>query len=453
MERAEILKNMVAKYESLINEAADHIWANPETGYREWKTSAYMAEKFEALGYTLVKAGNIPGFYADLDTGKPGPKIAILGELDSLIVGNHPDADPETSAVHACGHHAQCAVLLGVAAALKEPGALNGLCGSIRLMSVPAEELIELGFREGLRQKGIIKYFGGKSEFIYRGYFDGVDMAMMIHSGKLAEGKALAMAKGCNGCVTKNIIFKGVSAHAGGSPELGHNALYAATTALNAVNALRETFVDDEHIRFHPIITEGGMAVNAIPETVKVESYVRGASFDSIVKYNAKVNQALAASAAAMGCNVELDDHPGYFPLNNDENLTEIMTEAMELVAGPGTVCEGRWGTGCTDMGDVSAIMPTVHPHCSGSIGTGHGKDYYVADKKLGCLYPAQCLVVTAAMLLEEDAAKAKKVIAEAKPYFKSKEEYLEAMDRMTMNKDAVVYHEDGTITLDFMKR
>ena len=61
---------------------------------------------FRGPGYTLTKAGNIPGFYADLDTGRPGPKIAILGELDSLIVGNHPDADPETHAVHACGHNA-----------------------------------------------------------------------------------------------------------------------------------------------------------------------------------------------------------------------------------------------------------------------------------------------------------------------------------------------------------
>lgn len=453
MERTNQLMEMVAKYEQMIYDAADYIWANPESGFREWKTTAYMEKKFEELGYTLVKAGNIPGFYADLDTGRPGPKIAILGEQDSLIVGNHPDADPETSAVHACGHHAQCAILLGVAAALKEPGALDGMCGSIRFMSVPAEELIELGYREELRKQGIIKYFGGKVEFIHRGYFDGVDISMMIHSGKLEEGKTLALAPGSNGCVTKNIIFKGVSSHAGGAPQNGRNALYAATCGLNAVNALRETFVDDEHIRFHPIITEGGLAVNAIPETVKLETYVRGASYDSIYKYNQKVNQALAASAASIGCGLEIDDHPGYFPLNNDANLTEIMKEAMESISGPGTVATGRWGTGCTDMGDVSSIMPAIHPHCSGSIGMGHGKDYYVADKRLGCLLPAQCLVVTASMLLSDGAAKAKKVIAEAKPYFKSKEEYLTAIDKLTMNKEAVVYNEDGTITLDFMNK
>ena len=453
MTRAEQLVEMTARHQKLIYEVADYVWKHPETGYREWNTSAYLAGKFEKLGYTLVKAGDIPGFYADLDTGKPGPKVAILGELDSLIVKNHPDAAPDTCAVHACGHNAQCATLIGVAAALKEPGALDGMCGSIRFIAVPAEELIELGYREELRKKGIIKYFGGKVEFISRGYFDGVDIAMMIHSGKLEKGKSLCISKGCNGCITKNITFKGVSAHAGGSPENGKNALYAATCGINAVNALRETFVDDQHIRFHPIITQAGLAVNAIPEVAKVESYVRGASFDSMYQYNKKVNLALAASAAAIGCNVELDDHPGYFPLNNDPGLSEIVADAIRAVAGPDCVdMDGAWGTGSTDMGDVSAIMPAVHPHASGAVGTGHGMDYYIADKRLACMQPAQCLAVAADMLLRDDAKAAKEVVENSNPYFQSKEEYLEAIDKLTMNKDAVIYNDDGTVTLDFSK-
>ena len=75
---------------------------------------------------------------------------------------------------HCCGHNAQSAALLGIAAALKQPHALDGLCGSIRLVVVPAEEMIQLAFREELRQKGIIKYNGGKTEFMYRGLLDGV---------------------------------------------------------------------------------------------------------------------------------------------------------------------------------------------------------------------------------------------------------------------------------------
>lgn len=79
------------------------------TGYREWEASNYLAETYKKLGYTLTTAENIPGFYTDVDTGKPGPKILVLSELDGLFVPGHPHADPETNAAHACGHHAQCA--------------------------------------------------------------------------------------------------------------------------------------------------------------------------------------------------------------------------------------------------------------------------------------------------------------------------------------------------------
>ena len=101
-------------------------------------------------------------------------------------------------------------------------------------------------------------------------------------------------------------------------------------------------------------------------------------------------------------------------------------------------------------MGDVSAIMPAVHPHASGAVGTGHGCDYYIQDKELACVRPAQCLAVAADMLLTDGAALAKKVLAESKPYFKSKEEYLAAIDRLEMSKEAVRYNDDGTVTLDF---
>lgn len=453
VEKMEQIMKMVEKQKNLIYETADHIWKHPETGYREWNTSEYLASGFEALGYTLTKAGNIPGFFTDLDTGKPGPKIAILGELDSLIVASHPDADPETHAVHACGHHVQSAVLLGVAAALKEPGALDGLCGSIRFLSVPAEELIELAFREELRKQGIIRYLGGKIEFIYRGYFDGVDMAMMIHAGNLPDGKSLSIGTGNNGCVIKNITYRGVSAHAGGAPEKGVNALYAANCGITAANALRETFADDLHIRFHPIITSAGQAVNAIPETARLESQARGASYEAIYGYNRKINQALAGAAASIGAELELSDRPGHLPLNNDRNLAAIMTEVMESISGPGTVkTDAGWSTGSTDMGDVSSIMPAIHPTASGSTGSAHGNDYFIADRTLACLYPAQCLAMTAVRLLSNDAALAGKVIAESRPRFRSKEEYLAAIDRLSMDTEAVIYREDGTITLDFCR-
>jgi len=444
----------VEKYLDIILAAERHIWENPETGYREWKTDAYMSKIFEDLGYTLTKARNIPGFYTDIDTGNPGPKILVMGELDSLICENHPECDKETSAVHACGHNAQCAALIGIAAALKEPGALDGLSGSIRLMSVPAEELIEIGYREGLKKQGVISYFGGKVEFMKRGYLDDVDLAVMVHTQSNDMPGAMAFGKGSNGCVTKNIEFKGYAAHAGGAPHLGINALYMASQAFSAINALRETFKELDTTRVHPIITKGGDAVNAIPDDVTIESYVRGASLDAIVSVNKKVNRAIAASAASLGGGVLIHDRPGYTPLSNDINFLKVAEQAMiETVGKEKTLAnyEG-WATGCTDMGDVSAVMPSIHPYCAGSKGAAHGSEYYIVDPETACVSSAKMQVLLLSMLLENDAERAKHIVDNFVPRYKSMDEYFKAVDVLDQDKDAVIYNKDGTVTLDFSK-
>ena len=89
------------------------IWKHPETGYKEWKTHAYLKEQYEALGYRLTEFGNIPGFYTDLDTGRPGPTLAIMGELDALDIANHPES--VNGMTHCCGHNCQCAEMIGIA--------------------------------------------------------------------------------------------------------------------------------------------------------------------------------------------------------------------------------------------------------------------------------------------------------------------------------------------------
>ena len=188
----------VEKYQDLILDAERYIWKHPETGYKEYETTAYMAQAFKNLGYDLVMADGITGFYTVVDTGKPGPHILILAELDSVICPEHKDANPETGAVHSCGHNTQCAALIGIAAALKEPGILKKFCGKIRLCAVPAEELLEIEFRNDLKKQGKIKYMGGKSEFLSRGYFDGVDMAFMVHAST-----SFSVIKGHVGCIAK----------------------------------------------------------------------------------------------------------------------------------------------------------------------------------------------------------------------------------------------------------
>ncbi len=448
---------MLSEKEKLLLQAADtnsaivysteqFIWRHPETGYKEWQTSAYLADIFEKLGYTLVKAGNVPGFYTDLATGRPGPHILILSELDALVSPSHPQS--VNGNAHACGHHAQCAAMVGLAAALQAPGALDGLSGTIRLMLVPAEELIEIAYREALRQAGTIRYYGGKLEFMYRGYMDGIDLAFMLHTGS-DDKTDFGCNRGGNGCVAKRVVYTGTAAHAGGSPHLGVNALYAAQMGMQAVNALRETFQDDHHIRVHPILTAGGSSVNIIPDDVRLESYVRGASMSCIKEANVKVNRALAGGAVSLGAKVMIIDRPGYAPLNNDKNLMALARKCMEALVGADRVgFSDKWSTGCTDMGDLSCVMPAVHPYASGATGTGHGVDYQIKDVEKACLNAAKAQLLMVEALLQNGAEKAQSIIKGCKPLYPSIKAYLADIDQLVCDLEAVNYAEDGTIQI-----
>lgn len=437
------MKDLIAaveKHRQLILDTERFIWQHPETGYKEWKTSAYMADAFRALGYCPVMAEDIPGFYTVLDTGRPGPEILILAELDSIICPEHKDADPRTGAVHSCGHNAQCAALVGVAAALKEPGILDKLCGKVRLCAVPAEELLEIEYRSQLKQQGTIQYFGGKSEFLRRGYFDGVDIAFMVHTST-----DFAVRKGSVGCIAKEITYKGVAAHAGGAPWDGRNALYAATCGINAVNAIRETFAEDDIIRVHPILTHGGSMVNAIPETARLESYVRGASFDAIRKANRKVNQALCGAALSIGTNIEIVDIPGYAPLKNDDNLIRIVQEAMQAILPEHAICvEDGMGSGSTDMGDLSCIMPVLHPYAGGATGKPHGNNYQISDPVTACVDSAKLQLGMLLLLLGGEGQQAKKVLQEYTPQFESKEAYFAYVGSFCVQGNRIEYGEEG---------
>ena len=438
----EKLLRAVDKNKQLILDAERYIWQNPETGYKEYKTSAYLAEKFTELGYELTYADGITGFYTVIDTGLKGPELLILGELDSIICPSHPESDPQTGAVHSCGHNAQCAALLGIAAALKAPNALDGLCGRIKLCAVPAEELLEIEYRSKLMQEGKIKYFGGKTEFLSRGYFDSVDLAFMVHTTSNPTYMSVPSAVGC---MAKRIIYKGVASHAGGSPWNGKNAFYAATCGINACNAIRETFEEKDIIRFHPIMTHGGAMVNAIPERAEIETYIRGKSFEAIAKINKRINQALIGAALSLDNNIDIIDKPGYAPHINDVNMLALAKEAFEKIFPdqPFTVRETT-NSGSTDMGDLSCVMPVVHPYACGAVGKGHGNDYYIKDPIQACVNSAKWQLCMLKLLLENNAERANKIIAEHKPMFESKKAYLDYVDSITASGDRITYSDSS---------
>ena len=444
--------DIVEKYEKLMLDAEKWIWENPEPGYKEFKTNKYIADVFENMGYKLTYAKDITGFYTVIDTGRPGPTVLVLAELDSLINFNHPDCDKQTGAIHNCGHHVQCAVMLGVAASLKHKEILDDLCGKIKLCLVPAEEGIEAGYRKELVKKGVIKFTSGKPEFISRRYFDDVDIAFMIHmSPKSQEEGKLLLTKGHNGVIRKHITIKGKAAHAGGHPEDGINALNAANLALLAVNSLRETFVEKDYVRFHSIITKGGDAVNAVPDNVQIEAYVRAANPASMKKVNNEINRAISATVAAIGATAHIVDLPGSEPLMEDENLRKVALDVFENIVGKGNYKYlDDWLASSTDMGDVSTLFPSIHMYTTGAIGVSHGKDYFIENHYNACVNGAKAEVGLIYSLLSNNAKNATNVINNFTPIFKNVDEYLAHKKSLSMDKQTVVFNSDGTITIDY---
>src|SRR5690606_6437581 len=179
---------------------------------------------------------------------KPGPTLALIGELDALVVSGHPLADPLTGAAHACGHNAQVTAVVGATLALVETGVMQHLAGRIVPFAVPAEEYGDIAWRLEQVRAGALEFLGGKPELIRHGHFDDVDMALLIHTTSRAEDRSAGVAASNNGCVVKTVRYIGRAAHAGSAPHLGVNALYAANLALMAINALRETFQERDTI-------------------------------------------------------------------------------------------------------------------------------------------------------------------------------------------------------------
>jgi len=431
MNREDLKKAVIAKIDAnrdRIIEAGQQLFARPELGYKETFATDFVASEFERLGLEVEKNIVITGCSARINADKDGPSLALMGELDAVICWEHPASDSETGAVHACGHNIQVGVMLGTAIGLIEAGAAEHLDGRVTLMGVPAEEYVEIEYRSGLAEEGRIKFFGGKQELISRGLMDDIDIAMMIHSLDLsADGRKILVGPQGNGFVGKRIRFTGKEAHAGAAPHEGVNALNAAVLAMNNIHALRETFRDEEKIRVHPIITKGGDIVNIVPADVRMESYVRGRTTDGILDANRKVTRALQAGALAVGAGVQIRDIPGYLPLLRNRELDECFSSNALSFVKEDEIQDGASFAGSFDIGDISHIMPVLHPLIGGVRGNIHTRDFHMEDPELAYIVPAKAMAMTIIDLLHEGAGKARGIISGYEPKM-TKDTYLQFM-------------------------
>lgn len=411
-------------------ELAEDIYKHPELGYKEIRTAGKVKEILEAEGIPYTDQVAYTGILSTLDSGRPGPHIGLICELDAVPTLNHPYANKEDYAAHTCGHYAQIGAMMGVFLSLHKANIIGELCGKVTLVVTPAEEFCDLEYRRGLIAEGKIKHVSGKQEMIELGVFDDMALILSCHTMGLDMNVYDAeIGAGLNGFLCKKAIFHGRGAHAGSNPAGGINALNAANLAMSGINFLRETFREEDAIRVHFVITEGGQTVNTVPERVTMEMYVRAKTVDAILETDKKVTRALRAGALAIGCDLEIVDTPGYLPLHQDKNLTELVkTHILNYIA-PERIAQGTHGFASGDMGDLSSLYPIVEIGVGGFTGTMHGSDFRTTDYEQAYHVPAAYFIDTIVDLLSDGGKKAYEIQEKFNPIM-SKESYLAMLDR-----------------------
>ncbi|MEK4149519.1 M20 family metallopeptidase [Robertmurraya sp. FSL W8-0741] len=311
-------------------ETSHKIHEKPEIGNEEFYASSLLTEILEKEGFEIEKAvaGHETSFVARKKSLKPGPAIAFLAEYDALPgIG------------HACGHN-----IIGttsVAAAIALSKVLDATGGEAVVFGTPAEE----GGPNG----------SAKGSFVKHGLVEGIDAALMVHPNSETRLTSSSLAVD-----PLDFEFIGKPAHAAATPHEGINALDAVIQLFNGINALRQQLTDD--VRIHGIITHGGDAPNIIPEYAKARFFIRAATRAGLNEVTRKVKAIADGAALATGAKLNIiafQNEVDNLLLNRkyDAVFKEIVEDLGE------TVFEEREGIGSTDAGNISQVIPTIHPY------------------------------------------------------------------------------------------
>lgn len=324
-----IIANVESNKETYLS-TSHEIHAKPEIGNEEFFASGLLTELLEKEGFTVEKAvaGHETSFVARKKSAKPGPSIAFLAEYDAL-----------PGLGHACGHN-----IIGtqsVAAAIAFSKVLDETGGEAVVFGTPAEE----GGPNG----------SAKGSFVKHGLVEGIDAAMMIHPFGQTRPTSSSLAVD-----PLDFEYIGKPAHAAAAPHEGINALDAVIQLFNGINALRQQVPDD--VRIHGIITHGGDAPNIIPEYAKARFYIRAATRTRLNDITRRVKAVAEGAALATGAKLNViafQNEVDNLVLNThfDEVFKGIIAELGE------TVVEGDRGIGSTDAGNISQVVPTIHPY------------------------------------------------------------------------------------------
>jgi amidohydrolase len=303
------------------------IHQNPELRFEEHKASEWIAAFVAARGHEVERgvAGMATALRAIAGPGKPGPRAAILAEYDALPgVG------------HACGHNLIAAAAAGAFVAAAVVAHVVG--GTVVLLGTPAEE-----------------GGGGKIEMLKAGVFDGIGAAMMFHpfDRDILIHPTLAS-------VWLEIEFAGTPAHAAIAPHAGNSALTACMDTFRLVDGQRVRFRDG--VRVHGYVTDGGQAVNVVPERAACEISVRAPNGPELERVRGIVERCARAAAMASEVEVNVRARPGYRDMVHNGALARSFGAHLQSLGRTPREVDPRVGSGSTDMGDVSHVVPSIHP-------------------------------------------------------------------------------------------
>ena len=403
---------------------AEDIAAHPEPGYEEFCTAGKTAEVLKNLGYKVTEHLARTGVKGTKSI-KEGPSLTVIGELDAIGCHSHPNANPVTGVAHACGHHAQMAAMIGCAIAMADPDVQKCLAGTVNFLAVPAEEYIDADKRARLKKEGI-EFCCGKSEMIRTGVFDDTDIALTTHVHMVPVEEDFYLGNpACNGYSAERVTVRGKAAHGAIDPWNGVNALSITTSAIQMMGLMRETFREEDHVRLHNVIRKAGDVINSVPDEAIVETKVRAASLDKICEITDMVNRAYAGSAYAFGGKIEREVLQGYMPIIPRAADNALIEAADDLGLNYRTVQKGDFNNACTDVGDLSHLVPVVNFTFKGFEGKLHGADFKITDPEKAYILPAKLLALTVYKLLKNGGQEAKKITKSYTPVF-NKESYIQ---------------------------
>lgn len=404
----------------------DELFVHPELGFKEFQTKEILQNNLRGHGINVDKEYFETGFEVSIGNGE-GPVIGLIAELDAIRTEGHPYANKETCAAHSCGHSLQSAIMCGVLEAIKESEILKEYNGTIKLFFTPAEEFCDLDYRYELKENGKIKAYSGKENMLLAHIFDDCDVLISAHVMGDSE-YSYSINSTLAGFCYKRITFIGKAAHAAVIPHLGVNALNCFTLFQSAVGMLRETFVDEDKVRIHGIVTKGGETVNSIPSEVVYECYVRSINGETIQRLNEQLDITAMSCAKALNGSVKIENIPGYFPLQQNVKLNEIVDGVLNELNPKAKVLHNEISMAAGDIGDVSVFKPVIQIGFGGTKGRVHGTTFEVYDKEKAYVEPVKLIALSVMELLKNPEMT--KEIANTYKSFMTYDEYTQYLER-----------------------